>query len=103
MTLSEFKAWFEGFTENMDRLPTKKQWARITKRVDEITEVATPWPIFVNRHVRPYTPYWIEPTIGPVRSFTATSSPNLQQSVASNDVRAMFTNAGRAEYKSISA
>ena len=38
MTLSEFKAWFGGFTENITKLPTQKQWARIQARVKEIDE-----------------------------------------------------------------
>jgi len=54
MNLSEFKAWFEGFTENLDGPPNTKQWKRITKRVEEITSDATPWPIFVDRYIRPY-------------------------------------------------
>lgn len=55
MTLSEFKAWFEGFTENIDGIPSKKQWARIRKRVNEISD--TPTPFFVERYLRPYYPY----------------------------------------------
>jgi len=52
MTLSEFKAWFEGFTENLDGPPNKKQWARICKRVKEIQVDST--PIVVERYLRPY-------------------------------------------------
>lgn len=37
MTLSEFKAWFEGFTESMDGPPSLKQWERIQARVKEIS------------------------------------------------------------------
>ena len=29
MTPSEFKAWFEGFTEAVPGVPTKAQWARL--------------------------------------------------------------------------
>jgi hypothetical protein len=36
MTPSEFKAWFEGFTEGLDGRPTEKQWERIVSRVKEI-------------------------------------------------------------------
>lgn len=32
MTPSEFKAWFDGFTEALDGVPSKDQWARIKKR-----------------------------------------------------------------------
>ena len=36
MTLSEFKAWFEGFTESMEKAPTPNQWERIKERVAKI-------------------------------------------------------------------
>jgi hypothetical protein len=38
MTRSEFKAWFDGFCENIHGLPNKRQWARIQERVGEIDE-----------------------------------------------------------------
>ncbi len=65
MNLSEFKAWFEGFTEDMDKPPTAKQWKRVKARVEEITSSSSPspWPVFVERYVRPnphYDPsYWL--------------------------------------------
>ena len=61
MTLSEFKAWFQGFTEDMDERPTAKQWERIQARVGEITGQAVSYPVYVDRYVRqwPYNgPYW---------------------------------------------
>lgn len=36
MTLPEFKAWFEGFTETMEGPPNEKQWARIQERIAEV-------------------------------------------------------------------
>lgn len=36
MNLSEFKAWFEGFTESMDGPPGEKAWKRIQDRVKSI-------------------------------------------------------------------
>lgn len=36
MTQGEFKAWFEGFSENIKGAPTQKQWARIQERVSQI-------------------------------------------------------------------
>lgn len=37
MTPSEFKAWFDGFTEAFgNKLPTKAQWSRIKARVAEV-------------------------------------------------------------------
>jgi len=36
MTPSEFKAWFDGFTEALEGVPSEKQWERIKARVAEI-------------------------------------------------------------------
>jgi hypothetical protein len=58
MTLAEFKAWFEGFTEGMAAAPDEDQWKRIKARVAEINGAATPYPIFVDRYVEPYRRYW---------------------------------------------
>lgn len=38
MNLSEFKAWFEGFAENLEGPPTEKQWARITDKIGQIKD-----------------------------------------------------------------
>ena len=56
MTPSEFKSWFEGFTEGLDGQPSKKQWERICKRVSEIdgTPVA---PVYVERYRDWWRPY----------------------------------------------
>ena len=61
MNLSEFKAWFEGFTEDMDGPPNAKQWKKIKARVSEITPDPTPMPVIVDRYIRPLQPYWPGP------------------------------------------
>lgn len=65
MTLSEFKAWFEGFTDGMDGPPPEKQWKKIKARVAEITGEPITAPIFIDRYwprlSRPWwdwQPYW---------------------------------------------
>lgn len=60
MTLSEFKAWFEGFTESIEgkSAPTQKQWARIKEKVALIDGAQTTHHIYVDRWVRPYRHYW---------------------------------------------
>lgn len=58
MTLSEFKAWFDGFTEDMAGPPSKKQWERIKSRVGEITGQAVSYPVYIDRYVTPVRPYW---------------------------------------------
>ena len=65
MTLSEFKAWFEGFTESMAGAPDEKQWERIKSRVKEIDGVAITKTVYVDRYYPPYrgyfdgTPFWL--------------------------------------------
>ncbi len=60
MTLAEFKAWFDGFTEDMDGQPNKKQWERIKARVKEINGSVTTYPVYVDRYVRPF---WSSPSV----------------------------------------
>jgi hypothetical protein len=58
MTLAEFKAWFEGFTEDMDGAPNEKQWKRIKAKVKAIDGVAITKTVFVDHYYPPYRPYW---------------------------------------------
>lgn len=58
MTLSEFKAWFEGFTEVMDGPPSHKQWERIQARVREISGAPVTYPVFVDRYLPVVRPNW---------------------------------------------
>lgn len=60
MTLSEFKAWFEGFTECMESAPSADQWKRIQVRVKEIDGIAVTKTVFVDRYLPPYRPYWTQ-------------------------------------------
>ena len=48
MTLNEFKAWFEGFTEMMEGAPTEKQWRRIKARVVDISNDVVKLPVYRN-------------------------------------------------------
>lgn len=85
MTLLEFKAWFEGFTEGIDKAPTLKQWARIKARVKEIDGTSIPYPVYVDRWVTPYQPYnW---------QFNTNTTADNTTGVNLN----MFTVAGRIE------
>lgn len=58
MTLSEFKAWFEGFTEGIDGAPSAKQFEKIKAEVNEISGTPITYPIYIDRWVNPYRPYW---------------------------------------------
>lgn len=81
MTLSEFKAWFEGFTENLDGPPSAEQWKRIQKRVKEISGQTTSYPVFVDRYYEPYRRWYYGPvtTGAGTLSCTATSSAAAAQ------------------------
>ncbi len=64
MNLSEFKAWFEGFTENLDGPPGERAWKRIKERVATIKDAP---PVerhhFYNHYARPWLgqPYYAPP------------------------------------------
>jgi len=78
MTLSEFKAWFEGFTESMDAAPSAKQWKRIKEQVTAINGVAVTERVWVDRYIRPYHgPYWASYT----ETLSAIGSGNMQSKV----------------------
>ena len=97
MNLSEFKAWFEGFTEAMTKPPTIKQWARITERVSEITSGPTPWPVFFERYYEPYRPYF------PSTPYWVSICGEGSQTITSNSSNNCFADAGRAEVMSLTA
>lgn len=98
MTLSEFKAWFEGFTECMDGTPDKDQWKRIKARVKEIDGAPVTKTVFIDRYLPTYRPYWAERldvygvSSGGV-SFSAGKSDAFESHGAMLDL-------GRAEYTS---
>jgi hypothetical protein len=55
MNLPEFKAWFEGFTENLDGVPNAKQWKRITEKISKITDAPpVEQHIFHDYYYRPW-------------------------------------------------
>ena len=111
MQICEFKAWFEGFTEGMTKLPTVKQWARIKARIDEIDGMATTERIFIDRYWRRYEPYWISTTWTGLPTGTQTVSTNQAQLTANSvpfdgtllNASQTFTALGKAEAASIAA
>lgn len=72
MTLDQFKSWFEGYTEDMTRVPNAKQWKRIKAQVEEIDgQSITHEYITRYYHHQPWYPYWIS-TSPTYPSFTVT-------------------------------
>lgn len=64
MNLSEFKAWFEGFTESMEGPPNAKAWRRIQGRVKEIRDAP---PVdrhhFHDYYVNPWWRFYVAPPV----------------------------------------
>ncbi|HET9285745.1 MAG TPA: hypothetical protein VFR24_27660 [Candidatus Angelobacter sp.] len=90
MELKEFRAWFEGFTEGFKgKPPNKEQWAKIRKRVSEITNDPTTRIEFVDRWVRPWRPYWTKMGLASLEKSNYDGGPALLD----------WKNAGRAEVK----
>ena len=87
MTLNEFKAWFEGFSENLGEVPTKAQWKRIKARIDEIDG----WPgspLIVERHYEFYRRYW--PYSYPITTFsTNDAQPQYMAAIGAADASAL--------------
>ena len=54
MKIQEFKAWFEGFTENLEGTPNEMQWKKIQKRVKEIDDAPITERIFIDRYWKQY-------------------------------------------------
>lgn len=92
MTNSEFKAWFDGFTEAIDKTPTIKQWARIKARVKEINGSPVTYPVYVDRYWPTVRPYWGLPYGGYAVSGNAASAGNMQ---ANNNAQSLLASVGQ--------
>jgi hypothetical protein len=106
MTLQEFKAWFEGFTEGMPGAPNKDQWKRIKARVKEIDGVAVTYPVFIDRYVHHY-PHYVWPTFTNGAGTIATNN-GIGTITMLNDGHSVFDSVaamcdlGEADYHSLS-
>lgn len=99
MTLSEFKAWFEGFSEGIDKAPTEKQFAKIKAKVALIDGTPVTYPIFVDRYwPHPWhpTPYWGDFIVGNAGDFAAGTRVSL-------DAVGIPDGGGKVTFDSISA
>lgn len=77
MNLAEFKAWFEGFTENLDGAPTERQWVRIREKVGQIKDAPpVTYHHFHDYYYRPWRRWYGD--IG-VYSVTAVGAQNSVQ------------------------
>ncbi len=112
MTPNEFKFWFEGFTESIEKQPTLKQWARIKARVKEINGTSV---VYVDR----YRPYWYTPAVpmqyiscssattggggGSVINMTGSIAGSSAYSVNAVDVESMMRAIGKADAEEVAA
>lgn len=111
MTLQEFKAWFEGFSESMDGPPDAKQWERIKARVSEIDSKPISYPVYIDRYVTPYRRWWGDMIYGSGtagapdggmsigQAFTNAVSDKTIDHSPPFDVLDEMKRAGRAEFK----
>lgn len=93
MTLSEFKAWFEGFTESMDGPPSQKAWERIQARVKEITGTPISYPVYVDRYVHPYR-RWLD---APYVAYNTASGAQAAYCANNAAATGLFKHAGGPE------
>lgn len=77
MTISEFRAWLDGFKEAIGEAPTPEQWAKVLQKVSEVRE---PLPVLPNTQPNILGPYWSPTTVwcGPVTSITSPHDPNIR-------------------------
>ena len=92
MTQAEFKAWFDGFTEAIEKAPTQKQWARIKERVTEIDGKAVTERVYVDRYwqynpYRPISPYWSYPVTYAGNATTSCLQQNYEQAMQGASVQ----------------
>lgn len=59
MNIQEFKAWFEGFNENLNGPPDTRQWARIVEKICMIKNAPpTKEVVFRDHWYQPWQRYW---------------------------------------------
>jgi len=76
MTLSEFKAWFEGFTDGMEGPPSEKQFKKIKAKVAEISGTSISKTVFIERYRDVWPRYRDAMWNGPIVSYSAGAAPN---------------------------
>lgn len=94
MNLNEFKAWFDGFGENLDGPPDKRQWARIKEKIDKIADAPpVTQHVFHDHYYRPwqrwfeyqYLPYYV-PYVRPIQSLNISIPSHTCVGMAQNSV-----------------
>lgn len=101
MTLSEFKAWFEGYTEALDGAPDEKQWKRIKAQVAKIDGTPLTQTVFIDRYRDYKWPSWPYPYVSYSAGTAVSGMGNavLQNSSSEWDSHAALYEAGKLEYR----
>ncbi len=86
MTLQEFKAWFEGYTEGKDRPPNVKEWKRIKERVAEIDGTVITRQVFIDRYYPNWPIYTTSPLHVPAMVWLSNSNNTTGMSIQ-NDTK----------------
>lgn len=92
MTLSEFKSWFEGFTEMMDGPPNAVQWERIQAKIGQIDDKPIKQVVY-REYVERFRPYW------PTGVYYGGTQPMLTAGALPRN--GGMSDLGRAEYRSM--
>ena len=103
MKPNELKAWLEGFKEGMKGAPTKAQWDKINKKIDELDDEVTyryyrdwywthPWDTFVSGEFQTLT------TSTPEITWT-TGDATTANSISGVDFYQQGLNAATSEHK----
>lgn len=105
MNMSEFKAWFEGFSEVMTGPPNDAQWARIKERVAQIDGQPTSYPVYLREHGYPVgREWWVYPNTMPTVTCGGSATSGYVQNVEIPfDAQAAFDSLGHADYQKVGA
>lgn len=77
MIPSEFKAWFEGYTEDIDGPPSANQWAKIQARIKDIDGTAITQRVYLDRYRYLEWPYIPGPVTFGGTTYTGTSNQTV--------------------------
>lgn len=71
MTISEFRAWLDGFKEAVGEAPTPEQWAKVLAKLGEVHE-----PVYLRPFLSPQVPQPALPLLpyGPALTCGGTSA-----------------------------
>src|SRR5690349_21017125 len=103
MNLSEFKAWFEGFTEGMDKPPSAKQWGRIKEKIGLIKDAPpVTQHVFHDHYYRPWRRWYYEYGLGSASPIWMVGGSLPDQALASSN-SAIAVGAAQAKFNGLAS